>query len=137
VATSGHSVRRLAVDGSPISHLLDPRTGRPAPDRGSTTVIAADPLTADAVATALAVLGPDEGATWVADRPGLAVVFAVADQNGDVTLRASRSLEDILRPRAGVRVEFFGSTCGSPAVASRAADSMDDVSPGEGAVDGP
>lgn len=61
VATSGQSERSLEVDGRQVGHILDPRTGEPVPPWGSVTVVAADPLVADILATAFVVLGPEEG----------------------------------------------------------------------------
>ncbi len=58
VATTGNSERSVQVDGTRIGHVLDPRTGRPARDFGSSTVVAASALDADALATAAFVLGP-------------------------------------------------------------------------------
>ena len=60
-STSGNSERGLTVNGRRIGHLLDPRTGAPASDFGSVTVVAPDGLTADVLSTALFVLGPREG----------------------------------------------------------------------------
>jgi thiamine biosynthesis lipoprotein len=60
-STSGNSERGLAVGGRRVGHLLDPRTGEPAPDFGSVTVVAKDGLTADVLSTAFFVLGPEEG----------------------------------------------------------------------------
>ena len=59
-STSGNSERGLVVNGRRIGHLLDPRTGEPAPDFGSVTVVAKDGLTADVLSTAFFVLGPGE-----------------------------------------------------------------------------
>ena len=61
VSTSGNSERGRTVSGVRIGHELDPRTGRPAPDFGSVTVLAASGLVADALSTAFFVLGPDRG----------------------------------------------------------------------------
>jgi thiamine biosynthesis lipoprotein len=61
VSTSGNSERGLTVGGRRIGHLLDPRTGRPAPDFGSVTVLAPSGLVADILSTAFFVLGPERG----------------------------------------------------------------------------
>jgi thiamine biosynthesis lipoprotein len=60
-ATSGNSERRREVSGRRIGHLLDPRTGAPANDFGSVTVMAPSALIADVLSTAFFVLGPQEG----------------------------------------------------------------------------
>lgn len=60
-STSGNSERGLVVNGRRIGHILDPRTGEPAPDFGSVTVVAPDGLAADVLSTAFFVLGPEEG----------------------------------------------------------------------------
>lgn len=74
VATSGPSER--------AGHLLDPRTGRPVPYRGSVTVVAKDPLVADVLSTALHVLGPDEGMRWVRGRSDVGVLFLEETSEG-------------------------------------------------------
>jgi thiamine biosynthesis lipoprotein len=61
VSTSGNSERGLLVGGRRIGHMLDPRTGRPAPDFGSVTVVASSGLAADILSTAFFVLGPEKG----------------------------------------------------------------------------
>lgn len=64
-ATSGSYARYFTIDGKRYSHILDPRTGRPADGVASATVIAVDAASADAVATALCVLGPAQGVAMV------------------------------------------------------------------------
>ncbi|MFT5286376.1 MAG: thiamine biosynthesis lipoprotein [Planctomycetota bacterium] len=59
LATSGNSERSVLIDGVRYGHLLDPRTGSPAPDFGTATVIAPDAFTADALSTGFFVLGPE------------------------------------------------------------------------------
>lgn len=62
LATSGDYQNYYEIDGKRISHTIDPRTGQPI-EHGlaSVSVIAEDCMTADARATALSVLGPEEG----------------------------------------------------------------------------
>ncbi len=73
-ATSAQSERRVVVDGAEFGHLLDPRTGRPAPAWGSVTVVAADPFAADVLSTALFVLGPDAALAWATGHPEVGVL---------------------------------------------------------------
>lgn len=79
VATSG-DYRRFVTGGQRrLGHTIDPRTGWPV-DNGvvSVSVIAADCMTADAWATALTVLGPQDGLE-VATARGLAARIVTAD----------------------------------------------------------
>jgi thiamine biosynthesis lipoprotein len=72
-ATSGDYRRWLDGEGARYGHTLDPRTGRPATSGvRSVTVLHANCILADAWATALGVMGRDEGIT-LAGRLGLAV----------------------------------------------------------------
>lgn len=74
VSTSGNSERGIVVDGERLGHILDPRSGRPAPDFGSLTVWTADPLRADCLSTGLYVMGPEPALGWAADHPGVEVL---------------------------------------------------------------
>ncbi|HBO43241.1 MAG TPA: hypothetical protein DD670_04760, partial [Planctomycetaceae bacterium] len=59
VCTSGDYARFQTIEGRRYSHIIDPRTGRPAWSVPSVTVIAPSAVTADIWATALSVLGPE------------------------------------------------------------------------------
>jgi FAD:protein FMN transferase len=74
VSTSGNGERGIEVDGRRLGHILDPRTGEPAPDFGSLTVWTADPLRADCLSTGLYVLGPERALRWAAAHPGVEVL---------------------------------------------------------------
>jgi thiamine biosynthesis lipoprotein len=83
VATSG-DYRKAWTDaqGRRRSHVLDPRTGEPiAHGLASATVVHADGAWADALATALLVLGPDEGRALAA-RERLAARLVVRRPDG-------------------------------------------------------
>lgn len=75
VATSGDYRHRFAVGGTHFAHTMDPRRGGPLADPpASVTVIARTCMEADAFATALMVLGTEEGAALAA-RLGLDALF--------------------------------------------------------------
>lgn len=90
LATSGDYRQQRLVDGRWITHVIDPRTGRPV-DRGvaSASVIAPACLEADAVATVLMVLGPEAGLDWVEERPWLDALLLVRGEGGALERRAS------------------------------------------------
>jgi len=94
LATSGDYRNFFAEDGRRYSHIIDPRTGKPVRHGiASVTVHADDCMTADGWATALSVLGPEEGLALARDQ-GLAALFVLRD--GD-TLRdvASPEFEEL------------------------------------------
>jgi thiamine biosynthesis lipoprotein len=65
VATSGSYHRHFQIAGKRYSHVLDPRSGWPANPIRSATVVAADAMSADALATALSVLDVKSGLTLI------------------------------------------------------------------------
>lgn len=82
LATSGDYRNFFERDGVRISHTIDPRTGRPiAHDLASVSVIQASCMTADALATALGVLGPDEGLE-LAEKLDIPAYFLVRVEDG-------------------------------------------------------
>ncbi len=82
VATSGDQVRVFEHEGRAFSHTLDGRTGRPV-DNGvaSVTVLHLSAMQADALASALTVMGPDAGMAH-AETNGLAVRMIVRGTGG-------------------------------------------------------
>ncbi|MCC6995559.1 MAG: FAD:protein FMN transferase [Deltaproteobacteria bacterium] len=77
VATSGDAQRFFEVGGVRYGHIIDPRTGWPA--RGTASVTALAPEGADALATALYVLGPERGLALLAGLPEAHAIFVAAD----------------------------------------------------------
>jgi thiamine biosynthesis lipoprotein len=61
LATSGDAFQRLEIDGQRYSHIVNPKTGIGLTDHSLVTIIAPDGLTADGLATAVSVLGPQAG----------------------------------------------------------------------------
>ncbi len=89
VATSGDYRNYFEVDGRRYSHEIDPRTGRPVEwHLASVTVVADRCMTADALATALMVLGPVEGYNFSV-RQKLAVLLVVRKQGGGFEVKTT------------------------------------------------
>jgi len=61
VVTSGNYEKYVIIEGQKYSHIVDPRTGYPVSGLQSVTVICANAELADALATAVYVMGKDEG----------------------------------------------------------------------------
>jgi len=92
VATSGNSERGFWVEGVRHSHILDPRSGEPAADFGSLTVVAPDGLGADCLATGLYVLGPRAALDFAAGHAGIEVLALIVDEGRGLTALASAGL---------------------------------------------
>jgi FAD:protein FMN transferase len=83
VATSGVHWHRFERDGRTYAHTLDPRSGAPVENApAAVTVIADDAMRADGWATALTVMGFDDGFAFARAR-GLAARFVPAEALGD------------------------------------------------------
>ena len=83
MATSGDYRNYYERDGVRISHTIDPRTGHPITHRlASVSVIHPSCMTADALATALTVLGFDDGRLLV-EQEGLAALFLIRTADGE------------------------------------------------------
>jgi thiamine biosynthesis lipoprotein len=65
IATSGDYQRYFVKDGVRYHHIFDPATGRPARKMISATLITTEVMEADALATAVFVMGPEAGLAWV------------------------------------------------------------------------
>lgn len=76
IATSGCGPRDVGVDGHVRSATLDPRTGWPVAHQRSATAIASSAMEADALATAMLVLGEDEAERLAARLPGASARIA-------------------------------------------------------------
>lgn len=70
VATSGDRYRFVEIDGKKYSHIVDPRTGLGLINRLTVTVVAANATDADALASAVSVLGSTKGLQLIESWPG-------------------------------------------------------------------
>lgn len=82
IATSGDYQRSFEQNGEIFHHILDPRKGMPASGLRSATVVAQDALLADALATAVFVLGREEGLRLLESLDGIEGV--VIDPEGRI-----------------------------------------------------
>ena len=80
IATSGNYRRGELINGKWYSHIVDPRTGIPAENVISSTVIADNATDAGALATAFSILTPNESAMLAATIPG--VEYLLFTSNG-------------------------------------------------------
>ena len=78
MATSGRARRGYRIGRRWYSHVIDPRTGRTVDDVASVSVVAGSAGTADAMATVLGVLPPDESIAE-ADRRAVACLHITTD----------------------------------------------------------
>jgi len=96
MATSGDYRNYFEKDGVRYSHIIDPRSGRPVAHRlASVTVLSVSCTRADALATALLVLGPEAGYD-LALKEGIAALFIVRSDAGFVE-KATPSFTEVLQ----------------------------------------
>jgi len=85
VATSGDYQRYTMVEGRRFHHILDPATGYPAAGVVSVTVSAETAIDADALATAIFVMGSERGMGLVEELPGVeAVIVTGGEEIGEI-----------------------------------------------------
>jgi thiamine biosynthesis lipoprotein len=100
VATSGVYANKKVVNGKRYSHIIHPRTGRPAHYAVSVTVTGASCAIADGLATAL-ILADEKDYDAILKRfPGYGAVAFVKTTNGFRTIRAGAAPEIHCNPAA-------------------------------------
>ncbi|MDP7305493.1 MAG: FAD:protein FMN transferase [Pirellulaceae bacterium] len=89
VATSGDAWQFVELNGKRYSHIIDPLTGLGLTDRSSVTVIARDGTTADALASALSVMGVERGMPFINALPNVEAIM-VRIENGQAKSHTSK-----------------------------------------------
>jgi len=102
VATSGDYEQFVAANGKRYGHILDPRSGWSARGLTSVTVVAAKAMSADAWATALFVLGPEDARRLAKARDDLSVVLIEPREDGPDVIW----VEAALRPQLQIVEEL-------------------------------
>ena len=85
VVTSGDYERYFERDGIRYHHILDPRSGCPARGCQAVTVVGEEAAYADALATAVFVLGPEQGMALLRSSPEVEGLIVAADGTVEVT----------------------------------------------------
>lgn len=82
VVTSGNYESYTIIDGKRYSHIVDPRTGKPVEAIKNVSVICPNPEFADAMATAISVLGKEQGLNLINRLNGIECI--IIDQDDQV-----------------------------------------------------
>ena len=99
VSTSGDYERCFVLDGVLYHHILDPRTGQPARGLRSATVVAKDATAADALSTAVMILGRERGFEVIESLPGVEALV-VDDEGAWATTSGLRGAVDLVHAPA-------------------------------------
>ncbi len=98
VSSSGQRERSFFEGGRRYGHIFDPRSGVPAESQLLVvTVVAPLGSTADALSTALFVLGAHEGARLVSRMPGVSAVFAEERPGGGLAITTAGPVDHLER----------------------------------------
>ncbi|MCL4220883.1 MAG: FAD:protein FMN transferase [Phycisphaerales bacterium] len=97
ISTSGDYERYFIKDNVRYHHILDPRTGRPSRGVRTAVVIARDATLADALSTALMIVGVERGLTIVESLSGVEALMV--DEQAQVHMSTgARTRVEMLRP---------------------------------------
>lgn len=95
LGTSGTSRQHFYHQGKRYGHIFDPRTGQPAGGVYSSTVIAPTAVEADALATALYVMGPEKAAQFCEANPDIGLIMVSPGRTRqDITLHTFNLPDD-------------------------------------------
>ena len=95
LSTSG-DYQKFFIDsqGRRLAHTIDPKTGWPVQHQlTGVSVVAADGMTADGLATTLFVLGPEQGLRFIESWANAAALFILRDPSGKFRMVASSRFE--------------------------------------------
>ncbi len=79
VATSGNYEKYVVFDGKKYSHIIDPRTGYPSRGVNSVTIFNKSAELCDALATAIFIMGKDDGIALINKLPMTEVILVDSD----------------------------------------------------------
>jgi len=94
IATSGDYEHAFIRDGQRWHHIIDLKTGRPVQHTAAVTVISESPFYADAIDTALFIMGPKKAMEKLPSAPGPKAELLMVDK--DMRLHLSPGMKDRL-----------------------------------------
>jgi thiamine biosynthesis lipoprotein len=89
VATSGDAFQHVVIDGARYSHIVNPKTGIGLTTPIGVTVIAPRGMDADALASTVSVLGPNDGLRLIEQTPDTEALVMWMDGTGEVRVKMS------------------------------------------------
>ncbi len=104
VATSGDSHQFVEIDGQRFSHIVNPRTGLGLTHRLQVTVISPTGTAADALASAVSVLGREQGSALLESDASDAGVIAGPNDEGDMIITRTSRWMRMINPRPPISV---------------------------------
>ncbi len=111
LATSAQSERGARAHGRWIGHVLDPRSGQPVATRASVSVWAPNGTRADALSTALLVMGRAGAAEFAERHPSLGVLWLEPGGRGVRRLRADAWNLDVAEAAPDVALTLHPPLC--------------------------
>lgn len=106
IATSGDAWQFVELAGQRYSHIVDPRTGLGLTDRSSVTIVAPNCTTADALASAVSVLGSDAGLALAEETAGVAALIVRAPA-GEVETHISKRFVELGGELESIKSEYL------------------------------
>jgi thiamine biosynthesis lipoprotein len=98
MGTSGTATQSFHHAGQRYGHILDPRTGWPAQGVLSVSVVADDAATADALSTALYVLGPEKAEAFCARHAEITAIMSLGGSGNSLEVLEMNVDDEIWRP---------------------------------------
>ncbi len=93
IATSGDYQKYFVKDGIRYHHILDPKTGTQAQGVQSVTIIAKEAMLADAMATAVFVMGAEQGMKFLESQNQLKGIIITADGENIISSNLKGEIE--------------------------------------------
>ena len=115
IATSGDYEHAFFRDGKRWHHIIDLKTGKPVEHTAAVTVISDSAFYADAIDTALFIMGPEKALTKLATAPGPKADVLIVDK--DMRVYTSPGMQQ----RMIMRTQLQDGKLPSPALSSRTA----------------